>query len=131
MKRRLYDHQWYFEKNRGVAKGEDPTAPRLHGQVCGNTKGRFREGKYMTTSKMIEKRNWLAIAQLFGPSRETPPEFHDADNRLIGDELVNLDPMDWHSKDTIRLGARIVFPEVSEGDFLRTFGDLANRRAAA
>ncbi|ARQ13477.1 hypothetical protein NXC12_PD00388 (plasmid) [Rhizobium etli] len=97
------------------------------------SKGRFREGKYMTTSKMIEKRNWLAIAQLFGPSRETPPEFHGADNRFIVDELVNMDPMDWHGKHNNPLGARIgcLSPEVSERDFLRTFEDLANRRAAA
>lgn len=40
---------------RRVAKGEDPRAPCLYGQVYGDTKGRFRDGEYITTSTIFSE----------------------------------------------------------------------------
>lgn len=38
---------------RRVAKGMDPRAPCLSGQVFGDTKGRFRDGERITTSTIM------------------------------------------------------------------------------
>jgi hypothetical protein len=38
-----------------VAKGEDSRAPCLRGHVYGDTKGRFRDGEYITTSTIFEE----------------------------------------------------------------------------
>ncbi|WP_313666280.1 hypothetical protein [Shinella sp.] len=38
-----------------VPKGDDPRAPCLYGQVYGDTKGRFRDGEWITTSTIMEE----------------------------------------------------------------------------
>lgn len=38
---------------RRVREGEDQRAPCLHGQVYGDTKGRFRDGEWITTSTIF------------------------------------------------------------------------------
>ncbi|MBZ9888149.1 hypothetical protein LB559_09375 [Mesorhizobium sp. BR1-1-3] len=38
-----------------VAPGMDPRAPCLHGQVYGDTKGRFRDGTWITTSTIMSE----------------------------------------------------------------------------
>lgn len=40
---------------RRVPKGDDPRAPCLYGQVCGDTRGRFRDGEWITTSTIMEE----------------------------------------------------------------------------
>lgn len=40
---------------RRVPKGDDPRAPCLYGQVYGDTKGRFRDGEWITTSTIMEE----------------------------------------------------------------------------
>jgi len=42
---------------------------------------------YLTNYKDIEQKNWLAIAARYGLQAELPREVHDADNRIIADEL--------------------------------------------
>jgi hypothetical protein len=79
--------------------------------------------------KMIEGRNWLAIAARYGLSRELPAEVHEADSRIIGDELVNMRPMEWHARHNEPLGVKIGCwsPDVAETEFLVTFEALTGR----
>lgn len=82
--------------------------------------------------KEIEERNWFAVAGRFGLSRELPDEVHEADNRIIADELVNMRPMAWHARFDNPLGVKIGCwsPQSAEEEFLATFEALTNRRAA-
>ncbi|MBB6299881.1 hypothetical protein [Rhizobium leucaenae] len=88
---------------------------------------------FLANYKDIESRNWLAIAARFGLARELPAEVHEADNRIIGDELVNMAPMAWHARYNELLGVRIGCwsPAAAETEFLITFEALTNRRVAA
>lgn len=81
---------------------------------------------YLTNYKEIEQKNWLAIAARFQLDRELPDEVHDADNRIIADELVNLVPMPWHAQHNNPLGVRLRYwsPEEAELEFLATFDAL-------
>lgn len=88
---------------------------------------------YLTNYRAIEQGNWLAIAARFGLSKELPREVHDADNRIIADELVNLVPMPWHARYAGKeLGVRLRYwsPEEAETEFLATFEALMAGRAA-
>jgi hypothetical protein len=84
----------------------------------------------LTNYKEIEERNWQAIAARFNLAWTLPPEVHDADNRIIADELVNMHPMEWHAHYNTPLGVRIGCwsPKDAEYEFLRTFEDLTGRR---
>ncbi len=81
----------------------------------------------------IEERNWLAIAYRFGLPFQIPNEVHDADNRIIADELVNMQPMPWHAHYNRPLGVKIQCwsPIVAETEFLATFQALDVARNAA
>lgn len=88
---------------------------------------------YLTNYKEIEQKNWLAIAARFQLDRELPAEVHDADNRIIADELVNLVPMPWHARYVGQeLGVKLRYwsPEKAETEFLATFEALMAGRAA-
>lgn len=87
---------------------------------------------YLTNYKDIEQKNWLAIAARFQLDRDLPDEVHDADNRIIADELVNLVPMPWHARYDNPLGVRLRYwsPEEAETEFLATFEALMAGRAA-
>ncbi len=92
----------------------------------------------LTNYKEIEQRNWLAVAARFGLTAEIPDIVHEADTRIIGDELVNMRPMSWHAKHNNPLGVNIGCwsSQVAEQEFLWTFEALARdteqaRRAAA
>ncbi|WP_425639891.1 hypothetical protein [Agrobacterium radiobacter] len=88
---------------------------------------------YLTNYKGIEQKNWLAIAARFGLPTELPDEVHDADNRIIADELVNLVPMPWHARYAGKeLGVKLRYwsPEKAEIEFLATFEALMAGRAA-
>ena len=84
---------------------------------------------YLGNYKVIEQLNWAAVAERFGISSEMPEAVHDADNRIIGDELVNLVPMDWHARHSNPLGVQLRFwsPEKAEVEFLATFDALTGR----
>lgn len=82
---------------------------------------------YLTNYRAIEQDNWLAIAMRYQLDRELPREVHDADNRIIADELVNLVPMPWHARYAGKeLGVRLRYwsPEEAELEFLATFDAL-------
>lgn len=81
---------------------------------------------YLTNYRAIEQDNWLAIAALYRLDRELPREVHDADNRIIADELVNLVPMPWHARHNNPLGVKLRYwsPEEAETEFLATFEAL-------
>jgi hypothetical protein len=51
---------------------------------------------------------------------------HNADNRIIADELVNLVPMPWHARHNNPLGITLRFwsPEKAEQEFMATFDTL-------
>ncbi|MDR5008327.1 hypothetical protein RGK87_04805 [Agrobacterium fabacearum] len=81
---------------------------------------------YLTNYKGIEQKNWLAIAARYGLPAELPDEVHDADNRIIADELVNLVPMPWHARHNNPLGVTLRYwsPEKAEAEFMATFDAL-------
>ncbi len=87
---------------------------------------------YLTNYRAIEQDNWLAIAARFGMPKELPREVHDADNRIIADELVNLREMPWHDRHDKPLGVKLRYwsPEEAELEFLATFDALMAGRAA-
>lgn len=88
---------------------------------------------YLTNYRVIEQDNWLAIAARFGLSKELPREVHDADNRIIADELVNLREMPWHARYAGKeLGVKLRYwsPEEAELEFLATFDALMAGRVA-
>jgi hypothetical protein len=88
---------------------------------------------YLTNYKDIEEDNWKAVARRFQIGAEIPSEVHDADDRIIADELVNLVPMAWHARHNKPLGVRLRFwsPEEAEIEFLATFEALTDARARA
>lgn len=91
----------------------------------------------LTNYKEIEQLNWVAIAKRFGLTADIPAIVHEADNRIIADELVNMRPMAWHARHSDPLGVKIGCwpPEVAEQEFMWTFEalarDTANVRRAA
>ncbi len=88
---------------------------------------------YLTNYRAIEQDNWLAIATRFCLPAELPDEVHDADNRIIADELVNLVPMPWHARYAGQeLGVKLRYwsQEEAELEFLATFDALMSGRAA-
>ncbi|NKJ03159.1 hypothetical protein [Rhizobium sp. SG741] len=92
---------------------------------------------WLANYKEIEQRNWLAVAKRFGLNAEIPDIVHEADTRIIGDELVNMRPMPWHARHNNPLGVwiRCWTPQEAEQEFLWTFEALArdteqSRRAA-
>lgn len=92
---------------------------------------------WLANYKEIEQRNWLAVATRFGLNTEIPDIVHEADTRIIGDELVNMRPMPWHARHNNPLGVwiRCWTPQEAEQEFLWTFEALArdterSRRAA-
>lgn len=89
---------------------------------------------YLTGYKAAESRVMAAVCDRFGLAHEMPPEVHEADERIIADELVNLVPMDWHARYAGRgLGVRLRYwsPEDAEAMFLSAFRDLSEWEAAA
>jgi hypothetical protein len=80
----------------------------------------------LTNYKVIEQLNWTAIAKRFGLPVEMPAAVHEADTRIIGDELVNMRPMSWHARHDNPLGVQVGCwsPAVAEEEFLWTFAAL-------
>ncbi|NNH56880.1 hypothetical protein HLI01_08670 [Rhizobium laguerreae] len=72
-----------------------------------------------------------AIAPRFGLPLDIPAEVHEADNRIIADEIAaNLAPMEWQEKYDGPLGVNIRCwsPEKAEIEFLATFDALTGRK---
>ncbi|RVN04626.1 HD domain-containing protein [Sinorhizobium meliloti] len=81
--------------------------------------------------KEAESKVMAAVCERFGLSSTMPAVVHDADNRIIGDELVNLAPMDWHARydDPLGVNIRCWYPAQAEEEFLATFEALMDCRA--
>lgn len=79
--------------------------------------------------KEAEAKVMAAVCERFGLAPDMPAVVHDADNRIIGDELVNLLPMAWHERYNEPLGVqlRCWYPEQAEDEFLATFEALTGR----
>ena len=90
---------------------------------------------YLTGYKVAEAAVMEVVCQRFGLAPfDMPPEVHDADERIIADELVNLVPMDWHARYAGReLGVRLRYwsPEQAKVEFLATFDALIGRNGHA
>lgn len=76
---------------------------------------------------------WKVIAERYGLPEVMPNIVHEADSRIIADELVNMRPMPWHAKHNNPLGVELQLwtPEKAEAAFLATFEKLQNLRDAA
>lgn len=81
--------------------------------------------------KDAEAKVMAAVCQRFGLDPVMPPQVHEADNRIIGDELVNMVPMAWHERYSDPLGVQIRcwYPAQAEEEFLATFEALMDCRA--
>lgn len=74
-----------------------------------------------------EAKVMAAVCDRFGLPVEMPLRVHDADMRIIADEVAqNMRPMDWHAKHNDPLGVVLQFwtPEEAEDRFLETFVEL-------
>lgn len=81
----------------------------------------FLEG-YQRAEKAVQRE----IFAKFGLPLEIPSQVHEADERIIADELVNLKPMDWHATHDNPLGVTIRnwSPADAEREFLATYAAL-------
>ena len=88
---------------------------------------------YLTGYKMAEAAVMEVVCRRFGLAPfDMPPEVHEADERIIADELVNLVPMDWHDRYAGKeLGVRLRYwtPEKAREEFMATFEALTGRAA--
>lgn len=75
--------------------------------------------------KDAEARVMAAVRERFGLP-DMPAVVKEADDRIIGDELVNLRPMDWHAAYDDPLGVSLMYlePEAAESKFLASFTAL-------
>lgn len=88
---------------------------------------------YLTGYKMAEAKVMEVVCRRFGLAPfDMPPEVHEADERIIADELVNLVPMDWHARHDKPLSVRLRYwtPEKAREEFMATFEALTGRAAA-
>lgn len=78
-----------------------------------------------------EAKVMAAICQRFGLPLEMPAIVHEADERIIADELVNLVRMQWHARHDDPLGVALHYwsPAEAEEEFLETFKALTGARA--
>jgi hypothetical protein len=76
--------------------------------------------------RLHEAALWKVIAERYGLPEIMPDVVHEADNRIIADELVNMAPMAWHEKHRDYLGVELQFwsPAEAEAAFLGTFREL-------
>lgn len=81
--------------------------------------------------KEAESKVMDAVCQRFGLSPAMPPQVHEADMRIVADELANMAPMAWHHKHDSPLGVNIRcwYPEQAREEFLATFEALMDCRA--
>lgn len=87
---------------------------------------------YLDGYKAAEAKVMAAVCDRFGLPNEMPAMVHDADNRIIADELVNLVPMDWHVRyagQELCVELRYWSPEKAREEFMATFDALMDNRA--
>ncbi|MEB2845953.1 hypothetical protein [Endobacterium cereale] len=88
---------------------------------------------YLGGYKAAELRVMQVVHDAFGLNWIMPPEVKMADERIIADELVNLEPMEWHAKwdDPLGVPLRLWSPERAEHEFLVAFNFLTGEVVAA
>ncbi|MDO3431219.1 hypothetical protein QWJ46_00830 [Rhizobium sp. CBN3] len=86
---------------------------------------------YLEGYKAAEAKVMAVVCDRFSLPHEMPAVVHDADNRIIADELENLVQMEWHGKHNEPLGVRLRYwsPEKAKEEFLATFEALMDCRA--
>lgn len=86
---------------------------------------------YLDGYKAAEAKVMAAICDRYGLAHDMPAVVHDADNRIIADELVNLVKMEWHGKHNNPLGVELRYwsPEEAKIEFMATFQALIDNRA--
>jgi hypothetical protein len=79
--------------------------------------------------KEAEAKVMEVIAKHFGMPLGMPEIVHEADNRIIADEIVNMTRMPWHAKHDDPLGVPLMYwsPSEAEEEFLATFEALWRR----
>lgn len=85
----------------------------------------------LPTYKDAESKVWRAIAARYGLAAELPAEVHEADNRILADEIQqNMKPMEWHANHDDPLGVELQFwtPAQAEHEFIAMFRFLDQRR---
>ena len=85
----------------------------------------------LPTYKDAENKVWRAIAARYGLDAELPAEVHEADNRILSDEIQqNMKPMEWHAGHDDPLGVELEFwtPAQAEREFISMFRFLDQRR---
>lgn len=82
--------------------------------------------------KDIERRCWYAIAEAFGMSPIMPEVVHEADSRIIADEMQqNLWEVDPSYDDPIGITLQYWSPDEAETEFLLEFVRLTDARRVA
>lgn len=86
---------------------------------------------FLSGYRDAEAKVMAAVCQRFGLPLEMPAAVHEADERIIADELVNLVPMSWHARHTDGLGVTLQYwsPAEAEEEFLETFKALTGEVA--
>lgn len=76
--------------------------------------------------KAAESKVMAAVCQRFGLPLAMPAAVHEADERIIADELVNLVRMQWHARHDDPLHVRLMYwsPAEAEEEFLATYTAL-------
>ncbi|PKA40469.1 hypothetical protein CWR43_28260 [Rhizobium sullae] len=88
--------------------------------------------RHLPGYKEAEAKVMAAVCERFSLEKEMPAVVHDADTRIIGDELVNMAPMDWHDRyagQELGVTLRYWSPAKAETEFLATFEALMECRA--
>lgn len=88
----------------------------------------------LPTYKDAESRVWGAIAARYGLGPDLPAEVHEADNRILADEIQqNMKPMEWHNNHDDPLGVELQFwtPAQAEHEFIKFFRFLERRHEPA
>lgn len=87
--------------------------------------------RHLVGYKEAEAKVMATIAERFGLSSEMPAVVHDADTRIVADELVNMVPMPWHAKHDNPLCVELKYwsPEKAQEEFMATFDALMDSRA--
>ncbi|WP_019998874.1 hypothetical protein [Aureimonas ureilytica] len=81
---------------------------------------------YLENYQEAESDVMLAICMRFGLSPTMPAEVHEADSRIISDELVNMEKMAWHGRHDDPLGVTLRYwaPEVAKAEFMSMYERL-------
>lgn len=82
---------------------------------------------FLSGYKAAESKVMAAVCHRFGLPLKMPDLVHEADERIIADELVNLVLMAWHARHDDPLGVTLRYwsPEEAEIEFLETFKALS------